>query len=64
MALELYFRALENHRRLEAGEPPIPLTPQEQAWQEATDNSPEMLAYWETLEQQREAQLLREERSY
>jgi hypothetical protein len=52
--LEIYFKLLEG----------TPLTPQERAWKEATDNSPMMQAYWKELEQQQEAQLLREERGY
>ena len=50
MALEVYLKTLDG----------IPLTPQERAWQEATENSPMMQAYWQELEQQREERLRRE----
>ncbi len=50
----LYFKHLENHRREEAGEPPIPLTPEEEQCER--DVEPEFRAYVERLNRQREEQ--------
>jgi hypothetical protein len=52
MALGVYFRAIENHRRLEAGEPPVPLTEEEEQYEREMNNDPEFQAYWELLEEQ------------
>ena len=53
MALELYLKALENHRREQAGEPPIPLTEEEERYEREMDNDPEFQRYWQLLEEQR-----------
>ena len=50
MALEVYLKFITD----------TPLTPEEQAWEEATNKIPEMREYFQELEQQREAQLRRE----
>jgi hypothetical protein len=51
-ALELYFKHLENERRKQAGEPPIPFPPEEENWQRKTDK--DLRAYLEQLSKQRE----------
>ena len=50
----LYFKRLENHRREEAGEPPLALTPEEERCER--DGEPEFRAYVERINQQREEQ--------
>ena len=50
-ALEVYFKHLENERREQAREPPIPLTPEEERWERETDQDPEFRAYMEQLNQ-------------
>jgi hypothetical protein len=45
LELELYFKRLENHRREQAREPPIPLTPEEEQWERETNEDPEFRAY-------------------
>jgi hypothetical protein len=52
--VDLYFKRLENHRREEAGEPPIPLTPEEERCD--PDGEPEFRAYVKRISQQREEQ--------
>jgi len=42
--LELYFKHLANERREQAGESPIPLTPEEERWERETDEDPEFRA--------------------
>ena len=52
LALDIYFKRLENLRREQAGVPPIPLTPEEERWERETDEK--LRAYMEQLNQQRE----------
>jgi hypothetical protein len=54
LALEVYFKHLENHRREQVGEPPIPLTPEEERWERETDNDPKVRAYMAQVSKQRE----------
>ena len=61
LALEVYFKRVENERRKQAREPPIPLTPEEERWVRETENSPRHRAYWKTLAKQRKERLWREE---
>ncbi len=56
LALDLYFKCLENERRKQAREPPLPLTPAEERYQGEMDNDPEFLAYMKRINQQREEQ--------
>ena len=37
LGLEVYFKHLENERREQAREPPIPFTPEEEQWERETD---------------------------
>jgi hypothetical protein len=57
--LELYFKRLENIRREQAREPPIPLTPEEERWERGTDEK--LRAYLEQLDQQRKERIWQEE---
>ncbi len=50
MYARIYFKHLENHRREEAGEPPIPLTPEEERYERETENDPAWRAYWEQMD--------------
>jgi hypothetical protein len=52
IALDLYFKRLENERRKQAGEPPIPFTPEEENWQRETDK--DLRAYLEQVSKLRE----------
>lgn len=52
MYVRIYFNHLENHRREEAGEPPIPLTPEEEAYERETEKDPALRAYLEKMDQQ------------
>lgn len=52
--VRVYLKAIENERRKQAREPPIPLTPEEERLERETDNDPKIRAYWEKLEKQRE----------
>lgn len=52
MYTRIYFKHLENHRREEAGEPPIPLTPEEEAYERETEKDPELRAYWQEIDRQ------------
>jgi hypothetical protein len=54
--LELYFKRLENHRREQAREPPIPLTPEEEQWERGTNEDPEFRAYLERISEQQKEQ--------
>jgi hypothetical protein len=60
-ALGLYFKVLENERREQAGEPPIPLTLEEKRLEHERDNDPEFRAYMERISEQREERIWREE---
>jgi hypothetical protein len=51
--LDPYFKHLENHRREQAREPPIPLTPEEERWERETNEDPEFRAYMKRISQQR-----------
>ena len=53
LALQVYFKHLENERREQARELPIPLTPEEERWERETDNDPKIRAYMERLSKQR-----------
>jgi hypothetical protein len=53
MELEIYFKHLENERRKQAREPPIPLTPEEERWERKRDEDPEFRAYMERISKQR-----------
>lgn len=57
----LYFKQIENARREQAREPPIPLTPEEERMERARDNDPEFRAYMERISEQRKERLWREE---
>jgi hypothetical protein len=59
--LELYFKRLENERRKQAREPPIPLTPEEERYEREMDNDPEFRAYMKRISRQRKERLWREE---
>ncbi len=61
LVLNLYFKRLENERRKQAREPPIPLTPEEERLERETDNDPEFRAYMEQINKQREERLWQEE---
>lgn len=50
MYVRLYLKHLENHRREEAGEPPIPLTPEEEQYEREAEKDPAWRAYWEDLD--------------
>ena len=50
--LELYFKRLEGHRREQAREPPIPLTPEEERWKRERDEHPEFRAYMKRISEQ------------
>jgi len=63
LALEVYFKTIENERRRQAREPLIPLTPEEERWRRETDNDPEFRTYMEQINQQRKERLWREETS-
>jgi hypothetical protein len=58
--LELYFKHLENERREQAREPPIPLTPEEETLQREKDEDPEFRAYLERISNQRKEIIWRE----
>ena len=57
MELEIYFKHLENERRKQAREPPIPLTPKEERWERERDEVPEFRAYMERISKQRKERL-------
>ena len=63
MSLQLYFKALENYHREQAGNPLIPLTEEEKRYEREMNNDHEFQAYWKQLDHQQMEQLLREERS-
>lgn len=52
MYTRIYFKHLENHRREEAGKPPIPLTPEEEAYERETEKDPVLRAYWQEIDRQ------------
>ena len=52
MYVRLYFKALENHPREEAGEEPIPLTPEEEQYERERDKDPAWRAYWREMDKQ------------
>ncbi len=52
MDVRVYFKHLENHRRAEAGEQPIPLTPEEEQYERETEKDPAWRAYWQEIDQQ------------
>lgn len=52
MSLRVYFKHLENHRREEAGEQPIPLTPEEEDYERERENDPAWRAYWQKMDKQ------------
>jgi len=52
MYLRVYLKHLENHRREEAGKPPIPLKPEEERYERETENDPELRAYFEKIDKQ------------
>jgi hypothetical protein len=52
IALDVYFKRLENERRKQVGEPLIPLTPEEANWQRKTDK--DLRAYLARISKQRE----------
>jgi hypothetical protein len=58
--LELYFKHLENERREQAREPPIPLTPEEERWERETDEDPEFRAYMDRICKQRKERIWQE----
>jgi hypothetical protein len=53
--VRVYFKHLENHRRQEAGEPPIPLTPEEERYERETEKDPAWRAYLEKIDEQIQA---------
>jgi hypothetical protein len=59
--LELYFKVVENERRKQAREPPIPLTLEEKRLEHERDNDPELRAYLERISKQREERIWQEE---
>jgi hypothetical protein len=50
MYVRVYLKHLENHRREEAGEQPIPLTPEEKHYERETDRDPAWRAYCQELD--------------
>ncbi len=52
MSVRVYLKHLENHRREEAGEPPIPLTPEEERCEREAENDPAWRAYWQEMDRQ------------
>jgi hypothetical protein len=52
IALDVYFKHLENERRKQAREPPIPFTPEEENWQREMDK--DLRAYLTRISKQRE----------
>ncbi len=52
MYVRLYFKALENYRREEAGEEPIPLTSEEEHYERERERCPAWRAYWEKIDKQ------------
>lgn len=52
MSVRVYLKHLENYRREEAGEQPIPLTPEEEAYERETEKDPALRAYLEKMDQQ------------
>jgi hypothetical protein len=52
IALDVYFKRLENERREQAKEPPIPLTPEEERWERKTNEDPKFRAYMEQVSKQ------------
>ena len=57
VSLSLYFKRLDNERRIQAREPPIPLTPEEERLERETNEDPEFRAYWKMLDDQRKERL-------
>jgi hypothetical protein len=54
--LSLYFKHLENERRKQAREPPIPLTPEEEQWERETNEDPGFRAYMKRISEQQKEQ--------
>jgi hypothetical protein len=52
IALDLYFKRLENERRKQVAEPSLPLTPEEERWERETDK--DLRAYLARISKQRE----------
>ncbi len=52
VSLELYFKTLENERRKQAREPPVPLTPEEEKLRREIDEDPKFRAYMKRISQQ------------
>jgi hypothetical protein len=52
MYVRVYIKHLENHRREEAGEAPIPLTPEEERYERETEKDPAWRAYWQKIDRQ------------
>jgi hypothetical protein len=50
----LYCKLVENCRREQAGEPPIPLTPEEERHVQEMDSVPELIRYFHQLDKERE----------
>ena len=52
MYVRVYIKHLENHRREEARETPIPLTPEEEHYERETEKDPAWRAYWQKIDRQ------------
>ena len=52
MYVRVYFKHLGNYRREEAGEQPIPLTPEEESYERERKKDPVWRAYWQKMDQQ------------
>ncbi len=52
MGTRVYLKHLENYRREKAGEPPIPLTPEEEQYEREVENDPRWREYWQKMDKQ------------
>ncbi len=52
MSLQVYFKHLENYQREEAGEQPIPLTPEQEQYEREIEKDPAWRAYWREMDKQ------------
>ncbi len=52
MDVRVYLKHLENYRREEAGEEPIPLTPEEEQYERETEKDPAWRLYLQKLDKE------------